>query len=297
MTEPDYQYAFPCDEVAAARDCLLEHGFAMIRQVLDPAMVEVMKAATNEACDAMGRYNEAWASQSCLNFIEASPKAWELARYEPYMRIVRFLRGSDDLCFHRSACIRRKPGEHVVTWHTDASVQKPDGAPQHTGDILNKPKGYLSNSCWFYLTGSRPSHGGLHVIPDSHKDGWQPPAGYSLMNNGKNLHKNGDPDDQPFTGFDMPGMLPLIADPGDMLLFERRTFHGAEANREDHMRLSCAVGFRPRSARIDAPWDWPESAHKMAEQLPDDLRRYLDGYTSIVPDWSPEQQQEPATAR
>jgi ectoine hydroxylase-related dioxygenase (phytanoyl-CoA dioxygenase family) len=220
----------------------------------------------------MGRYNEEWASQTCLNFIEASPLAMELARYEPYMRVVRFLRGTDDLCFHRSACIRRKPGENVVTWHTDASVKTDDEEPQHTGDILNSVKDYFSCSCWFYLTGSRPSHGGLYVVPDSNKDDWQPPAGYRLINNGKNFNRIGDPADKPYSGFEMPGMLPLITEPGDMLLFTRKTYHGAAANREEHTRLSCAVGFRPRAARIDAPWEWPESAHELQRCLPPRLK-------------------------
>ena len=43
-----------------------------------------------------------------------------------------------------------------------------------------------------------------------------------------------------------------------MIVFAHRTYHGAFPNRIEETRLSCGIGFRARSHRIDIPWEIPE---------------------------------------
>lgn len=294
MTRIPYPFRFRPDDHAAIRGCLVEHGFAVVEAMLGPALVDHLKRGTEEACAAMGRNNETWASLTCLNFVEASPAAEALMRHRPYLDLVHHLLGTEDICLHRSACIRRRPGQGVVNWHTDRSDRPADQPAGSVDDILNTPKPYLATSCWFYLTGSRPSHGGLSVIPDSHRPDWQPPAGFRFVHGRKTFNRIDGPE-EPYAAFDVPGALAVETRPGDAILFDLGTYHAAEANSEAETRLSCGVGFRPQSVTIEAPWAWPESAHALRRRLPADLQPYLDGYPSIVPGWS-SQPAEPASA-
>jgi len=201
------------------------------------------------------------------------------------MNLHRALIGTDELCVHRSAAIIRKPGSKIVNWHSDWCGYD-DGPPKNTGDVLNR--GLWPSGKWFYITGSRPSHGGLCVIEDSHLEGWQGPEGFKLTANQRSFCKDDGSSESPYDGFDMPGLVPLITDPGDCLVFAHRTQHGAFSNQEETDRLSCAVGFRDRAHRIDTPWDLPESAQTFAAELPDHLKRYADGYVGIDPSWKGE---------
>ena len=70
-----------------------------------------------------------------------------------------------------------------------------------------------------------------------------------------------------------------------MIVFAHRTYHGAFPNRLDDTRLSCAIGFRDRNHRIDIPWEIPESGRWFLKNIPDHLKRYTDGYTSIDIGW------------
>ena len=88
-----------------------------------------------------------------------------------------------------------------------------------------------------------------------------------------------------YTSWDVPGLVPLFTNPGDMIIFAHRTYHWAFGNREEGVRLSCAIGFRDSSHKIDAPWDIPEVGRKFMADLPEHLRGYLDGYTSINMEW------------
>ena len=88
-----------------------------------------------------------------------------------------------------------------------------------------------------------------------------------------------------YNGFDIPGLVPLFTNGGDMIVFAHRTYHGAFPNRVEETRLSCGIGFRARSHRIDIPWEIPEEGQWFLANLPDHLRRYTDGYTSINLEW------------
>ena len=85
--------------------------------------------------------------------------------HEPFMNLQHALLGTDQICFNRSAAIIRNPGSAPVGWHTEWCGQT-DGPPKNTGEVLNR--GLWPSGKWFYITGSRPSHGGLCVIENSH---------------------------------------------------------------------------------------------------------------------------------
>ena len=282
IEKPDlgYRYEFSTAELDAMSSCLETHGFAILKDVLSDEVVDGLKQAVWDGTDP-DRTLEHGQSSTRHAWIESGPGAWSLLENEPYMDIHRFLLGTDELTVHRSAAIIRMPGSTPVHWHTDWCGFD-DGPPQNTGDVLNRGLG--PSGKWFYITGSRPIHGGLCVIADSHVENWQGPEGFSMAAGRRSFYPQGE-EPAPYSGFDIPGIVPLFTNPGDMIIFAHRTYHGAFPNKSDEVRLSCGVGFRDRTHRIDIPWEIPEVGRKFLEDLPEHLHRYVDGYTSIDVGW------------
>jgi hypothetical protein len=276
----DYRYEFAIEELDGASACMNTHGFAVIKDVLPEDRVARARQAVIDGTDPQGELGEGQ-SRTRHAWIESGSGAWSLLDYEPFMDIHRYLIGTDDLTIHRSAAIMRKHGSAPVAWHTDWCGFSTD-PPKNSGDVLNR--GLWPSGKWFYLGGSRPTHGGLCVIADSHVEGWEGPEGFYLTSGRRSFYPKGG-EEKAYTGFDIPGLIPFFTNPGDMILFAHRTYHGAFPNAEEHVRLSCAIGFRDRNHKIDIPWEIPEVGKKFLQDLPEHLRRYVNGYTSINLDW------------
>ena len=214
-------------------------------------------------------------------WVESGPKAWSLMDYVPFMAIHRHLIGTDELTVHRSAAIIRMPGSKPVGWHTDWCGFD-QGPAKSSGDVLNR--GLWPSGKWFYITGSRPVHGGLCVIEDSHVEDWEGPDGFNMTTDRRSFYPS-DQEESRYDGFDIPGLVPLFTNPGDMIVFAHRTYHGAFPNTLDEVRLSCALGFRDRKHEIQVPWEIPEEGRRFVEEIPEHLREYIHGYTSIDTSW------------
>ncbi len=279
--ELDYRYEFGMDELETMSLCLNAHGFAIIKEVLPPDIVAGLKQAVMDGTDP-DRTLKPGESKVRHAWIESGPGAWALLNYEPFMEIHRHLIGSDELTVHRSAAIIRMPGSQTVRWHTDWCGFSNE-APKNSGDVLNR--GLWPSGKWFYITGSRPVHGGLCVLADSHVENWAGPKGFKLTPDQRSFYPEGATDAYQYDDFDIPGLVPLFTNPGDMIVFAHRTYHGAFSNRLNEVRLSCAIGFRDRKHKIDVPWEIPESGKQFLSALPGHLKKYTDGYTSIDINW------------
>lgn len=281
IKKPDlgYPYEFATDELEAMTACLNVHGFAVVKDVLPPKIVDGLKQAVYAG---MNPEHALGPGESCIRhaWIESGPGAWGLLDYEPFMKINRRLIGASALTIHRSAAIVRMPGSKPVAWHTDWSGFADE--IRESGDVLNR--GLWPSGKWFYLTGSRPEHGGLCVIEDSHLEDWEGPVGFRLTSDRRSFYPAGEQEHY-YGGFDVPGLVPLFTNGGDMIVFAHRTYHGAFPNRVDEIRLSCAIGFRDRNHRIDIPWEIPQEGRWFLDHLPDHLQCYTDGYTSIDMKW------------
>ena len=282
IQKPDlgYRYEFEVNELDSMSECLEEHGFAIIKNVLSLDIVENLKKAVFVGADP-DRKLERTQSSTRHAWIESGEGAWQLLEDERFMEIHRYLIGSDELTIHRSAAIIRMPGSHPVAWHTDWCGFS-TGTPRNTGEVLNR--GMWPSGKWFYLTGSRPEHGGLCVIEDSHVENWEGPEGFNLTSDKRSFYKI-DGEEKAYNGFDVPGCVPLFTNGGDMIVFAHRTYHGAFPNQLDEIRLSCAIGFRDRSHHIDIPWEIPDVGKKFLVDLPPHLHKYTQGYTSINMEW------------
>ena len=162
---------------------------------------------------------------------------WKLFDHEPYMQAQRTFCQTEELAILRTAAILRNPGSAPLPWHSDFCGFS-NGARTFSGDVLNR--GPWHSGLWFYITGSRPIHGGLAVIEDSHIEGWQGPEGFQLTPDQRSFHRPGS-EPHRHVGFDVPGVVPIFADPCDQIVFASRTYHAAFPNRIDRVRLSCAI--------------------------------------------------------
>ena len=272
-----YDYEFDADRLDRIVACTAEHGFCVAKEVLSPAMVDVLCSEVWRVVDP-DRTLGPGESRTYHAWFDEATEAWALLDSPRFMNLPRALLGTDEICVNRSAAIIRRPGSATVGWHTDWRGQT-DDPPRDSGQVLNR--GSWPSGIWFYVTGSRPTHGGLCVIEDSNHIDWTGPQGFRLTADRYSFVREDAGDDERYEGFDMPGLVPLFTEPGDCILFADRTFHGAFPNGEERTRLSCGCGFRKTSDVIDAPWELPATARAFVDALPGRHKRYVDGYTGI----------------
>ena len=279
--ELGYRYEFTLDEVDAAQDCIDAHGFAIIKKVLPPELLQELQESVKRILDPDGALGEGNSSTHPF-FIEHSPAMWKLFDHEPYLRAQRAFCRSEDISILRTAAILRNPGSAPLAWHSDFCGFS-NGPRKFSGDVLNR--GPWPSGLWFYITGSHPEHGGLALIEDSHLTDWTPPEGFRFTPDRRSFHKKGT-EPQRYVGFDVPGLVPIFTDPCDQIVFASRTYHAAFPNRTDRVRLSCAIIYRPRDFKIDAPWPLSEDAQAFLKAFPQRLQPYVEGYVGIDDDWS-----------
>jgi hypothetical protein len=276
--QPNYNIYFDREDIEGALACLDDHGYCVIRKMIDQKMVDDLKASIN-ACldpdrdlpDASNRYH--------MMLAEASKSLWKLPEHPPYLNYVQSVHKTTDLCLHRSAAILRTPGEPMGRWHTDhkGHVEKPSNA----NEVLNRYP--MPSGSWFYLNGSHPDRSGIAVIEGSHHADWAGPEGFELTPDRSSFHQIGESPDATYSEMDVPGCIGVVADPGDLICFAALTYHANMATHE--RRYSCGMGFRPKSIKIDAPWPLPETAKAMISGLPGHLQHYLEGCTSYDGTW------------
>jgi hypothetical protein len=273
-----YRYVFEPDELDGIAACNEAHGFAAVKGVLPADRVEELKASIQQVLNpdqdlqpGQGRLIHA--------FIERSPALERLLAHPPFMRLYAHLFGTEEMTLHRSAAILKHGGYRGVPWHTDFSWVDP---PRTYNDILNK--GDWPNGMWFYLNGTHPRRAGLAVIADSHRPDWAGPEGFAFTEARSSFYPEGT-EPKAYEGMDVPGMVPLFTEPGDLIVFAARTYHAAYPHTGDEMRMSCALICRPGRTPYPVPWPLPESARRFAASLPETLRPYVEYYPGIDLSW------------
>ena len=276
----DYRYEFDLNELEVAQQCVQAHGFAVVKNMLPANIVEELKASVLAVVDPNHELGPNQ-SRTHTSFIECSPALWKLFAYQPFLRAQQIFCEAQELTINRTAAIIRQPGSAPLLWHSDwRGFSK--ATPKTASDILNR--GPWPSGLWFYLTGSNPQHGGLAIIEDSHIPNWPGPAGFRLTNDQSSFYRDGG-DPAGYVGFDVPGMVPLFTEPGDEIVFAARTYHAAFPNQTNQVRLSCGIGLRPRSMRIDAPWPLSLTAKAFIEAQPIHIQLMVENYVGIDPSW------------
>lgn len=286
MTQPllPYQYEFQPHELEAIKQCKETHGFAIVKQILSNEHNEQLKDEVRRLLGPQFTSDDIL-SYTDIAFIEKSSVMAQLLTYEPLMKIAAYLNDNKPLTVNRSAAIYKNPGSAgnkansgSHAWHTDwAALEHPYTA----NGVLNNTG---ATSMWFYLTGSNPHNGGLAIIPDSHTDDWEGPEGYAFTEGRRSFHLIGT---EPVAciDIDVPGMIPVITEPGDLVIFAEKTYHGVNAHQGSEARLSCAVSFRDRGYDVGDVWPLPESSRAFIDSCPDEVKPLVEGYIGIDTSW------------
>jgi ectoine hydroxylase-related dioxygenase (phytanoyl-CoA dioxygenase family) len=272
-----YRYEFAVGEDTAAAACLAEHGFAIVKGMLTPELLRDLRADVTRVLPPE-RIAEGGCAYS-TDFVERSPAMWRLLQHAPYLRLYAAMLGTEEMTVHRSAAIVRRTGS-AAGWHTDLPIWR---TIDSANAVLNRWDDF-PGGMWFYLGGSHPERGGLAVIADSHTPDWMPPAGFRLTPDRQVVEReDGSP-----APLEVPGMVPMIGAPEDLILFGARTYHASFPHRGDQPRLSCAVGLRQRRIHVEVPWQLPEHARRFVADAPAEISRFFDGYVGIDHDWRPQ---------
>lgn len=275
-----YRCEFAPAEAEAIAACNREHGFAVVKGVLDRTQVEQLKETVWRVTDPE-RTLAPGETRVQTDFIEHAPPLWDLLEHEGFLRLNRAILGTGDLTVHRSAAILKNVGAGPVTWHTDWHGYGP--LPARTpNEILNR--GEWPNGMWFYLNGTHPGRAGLAVIADSHAIDWAGPEGFAFTEYRRSFHRLGE-EPKAYERFDVPGMVPLFTEPGDLIIFDTRTYHAAFPHRGSEARLSCGFIFRPTAPPFRAPWALTESARRFRAALPSRLHSFVQDYTGLDQAW------------
>ena len=276
-----YRYEFEPDELEDMSQCVKAHGLAVVKGVIPIEHVEQLKSSIDQVLNPH-RDLEPGQTRVSHGFVEFSPPLLKLFDNPAWLAIHERLMGTREMTVHRSAAILKNAGCPAGAWHTDWSFN--NGPPLNSGDVLNR--GEHPSGKWFYLSGTHPARGGLAVIEDSHRIDWEGPPGFEFTEGRRSFYPRGT-EPKAYAGMDVPGVVPLFTDPGDMIIFAARTYHGVFPHNGDEPRYSCALGFRPHRRPWPVPWPMPESARKLGANLPPKLRPDFEHYTSIVSDWRP----------
>lgn len=284
MSKLPYVYEFSPDDLQGIKSCHDQHGFAIVKGILTQELVEQLKSEVRRVLEPRFT-DESIRSATAGAFIEDSPVFAGMMLYEPVMKIVRHLNDHEPITLNRSAAIYKKPGAQAgaqhsgaMVWHTDWG---PLNHPYRANHVLNNTG---ASSFWFYLTGSRPIDAGLAIIPDSHTEDWPGPPGFEFTEHRGSFYPKGT-EPQPYTGMDVPGVLHIVSDPGDLVIFAERTYHGVNPHQGTESRLSCAYSFRRTSYVVEQHWEVPESAKRFIASCPPELQPLVEGYLGLDKSW------------
>ena len=79
--ELGYTYEFEVDQLSEMSECVEAHGFAIVKDVLPPELVESLKQAVFDGTDP-NRELEHGQSRTRHAWVESGPGAWQLLGYD-----------------------------------------------------------------------------------------------------------------------------------------------------------------------------------------------------------------------
>jgi ectoine hydroxylase-related dioxygenase (phytanoyl-CoA dioxygenase family) len=277
--ELPYRFEFQAREFDEILACYTEHGFAIVRQMATPAIVEDLRHAVWEVLGAkdppaLGH------NRTTPDFVERSERAIRLLDADAYVELNRRMFGTDALTIHRSFGVLKNAGSAAVAWHRDFHhiVYEQPSEPDEFLDAGD----HGFRALW-YLDGSYPDNGGLWLIPDSHRDDWPGLPGFAFAEGRKSFHRIGE-EPVHYEGFDAPEMLPLVVDPGDLVLYSLNTYHAAAPQLEG-LRRACAIILRPSEPAIAVPWQETAATREFLAAVPERFASFVTNYVGIDYRW------------
>ena len=199
-----------------------EDGFVLLPGALDPALVEDLREAV-DAVWARHRAGSASAALHLLAFLREDRRFLPLLDHRPVIDVVAEALGPNIFMYHAHLDVHPPEGDPPATWmwHQDGGIQN--------RDLESSPRPRMSVKVAYFLTDvSVPGRGNFAVLPGSHLR---------------------DTIERPTAGTDMPGAVPVLAEPGDAVVFDRRLWHMRSPNRSTITRKALFLAYTYRWVR------------------------------------------------
>jgi ectoine hydroxylase-related dioxygenase (phytanoyl-CoA dioxygenase family) len=205
-------------------------GYLILRGVLDPAEVARYTGIVDrlyQRCERSGRI----AAGAAMHMLSAVPTCPDLAPLLDHPRVlgpVWSLLGWNVHVYHSHVDVHppvRADKPYRFEWHQDGGRQN--------RELETDPRPRLSVKAAYWLSDvSRPGRGNFRVVPGSHTTNWidGPPRR-----------------DVPWP--DPDGAIEVLADPGDVVLFDRRLWHARSDNHSAVTRKAVFFGYTYRWVR------------------------------------------------
>lgn len=212
---------------AAEKQTFNETGLLQIENALSDEQIEALTAATDRIFDQkLAQGHNAKQALFYPNFIPDDELFLNLVDYEKVLPKVWGILGWNIYLYHAHLIVTppsgQEPNDKTFGWHQDSG--------RVNQEIECHPRPRLSLKVAYFLSDtSQAGRGNFWVIPGSH-----------LQDNLKRPHDGiGQPD----------GAIPVLAKPGDAVLFDRRLWHTASPNWSNITRKILFYGYGYRWIR------------------------------------------------
>jgi len=213
-------------------------GFIHLRGFADSTVTRAMLTRANEiaAATELGEHigdallQPEAALDPALPLVERTSKIFRVHRHEPVFRdfaeapattaLIASLLGADLDCF-LSQFIYKQPGALGQPWHQDAFYFPFDG-PAQIG-------------LWLAVTEARADNGPLWVLPGSHRE----PVHAAV----KDRREHANYGYFEIVDHDMSGAVPVLMQPGDVLLFHAHLMHRSTDNASHDLRAAMVYHY------------------------------------------------------
>jgi ectoine hydroxylase-related dioxygenase (phytanoyl-CoA dioxygenase family) len=212
-----------------------EQGFLVVPQVLEPAELARFTAAVERVYEANRDLGQLAPDGSLhrTSAVAASPELAELMVHPKAFNLVWSVLGWNIHVYHSHLDVHptaRQERPFRFEWHQDGGRQN--------RELETDPRPRISVKLAFWLSDvSTPGRGNFKVVPGSHTTNWidGPPR-------------------RDMEWPDPPGAIEVCANPGDVVLFDRRLWHARSLNRSAITRKAVFFGYTYRwVAMRDAP--------------------------------------------
>jgi ectoine hydroxylase len=215
---------------AEQRETFEREGYLVVPGALDPEQVDRLTQSVDRVWEASREGPPVAGAEALhlLGFCGSDRRFLEMLDHPTTLPLIVDLLGWNIFMYHCHVDVHPPVvGERppVWMWHQDGGIQ--------SRDIETDPRPRLSVKLAYFLTDlTEPGRGNFVVLPRSHVSNTLPrPA-------------EGEPIVDP------PGATPILAAPGDAVLFDRRLWHRRSDNRSRLTRKAVFYGYTYRWVRL-----------------------------------------------
>jgi ectoine hydroxylase len=246
-------------------------GYVRLPGALDGAMVARLTEAVDEVWDRRrsGPPAPGVDALHLLAFLREDARFVPLLDLRPVLDVIVETLGTNIFMYHCHLDVHPPQIAPPATWmwHQDGGVQN--------RDLESVPRPRLSLKVAYFLTDlTEPGRGNFMVLPGSHR--------HNAIER--------PPDDRN----DLPGAVPILAEPGDAVIFDRRLWHMRSDNRSAITRKALFLAYTFRWIRQRDDLDLPPALVAMMNPV----QRQLAGIDSDDPIrfWMPDREPLPLVA-